>query len=935
VSRQVLLIDIGADALPVVTPAPAQLGTWMPVPFVPPPLAVPTGFAVTPLLDAVLLTWNATVEDANYLIERAPDVAGAPGAWGYIGQTTDLRYTAAVAGGVPYWWRVKSEVLARRSAATAAIKAAPGTIGGSGTNILPDPYSTFERATLPQIVNPAGLGLSRDAATKMIAAALRVTGGVGTLYLGPAFNLQLTPGKKYLLSFWMRAAAAGHLITPFIEVNGAVYFYGAQQATAAANVYERKSVVLDLSGNLQVSGWLGFSKGTAGDLLLDGIMLEELVGTTSVPSAYTRGRADGVAFEALVAAQAAQATADGQIDIYRQSNAPSIGGAGAKLGDYWQDSDDGRWWYCNGSSWVESPDNRLPQAVLDAAAANSAAGAAQATANTKARVHISETQPTGGTYSVGDFWFQPSTKLTRYYNGSGWSLQSEFRPARPSGRELIPNPTFTSRLQGGANPAVGANNNAKTGILVDGWYVTPPTDYTHWEFPLETSGVMFRLKSFTNLPNSTQKTATLRSDLFPVDPGSKLKLSAQVNSAWLSSNFPAGTTALIRFFVEYSTTGDPANINDANTVNLDVYRTDAAIKNLLMTAPADARSARVSMVAFYVNLSGAALNQGNLPWDARITLLSLVERASLDDEVDHGVTYGKTSNEDLYDTGALGYARRIGLSVKGSRKILGGARNSRASLVYGIAAVRTTGALTANSSGQVTVNAHSIEISGETVSYSTVTNAVTGLSQGQTYVIFTLDPFLDGGARTYYAQTSVLSAQQTGEGAVMVGNITIPTSGSSGGGGGGGGNPGEWCVDGDMILDCGRRARDVQAGDVIACWDGNSDQPGVILVGVESNEIERNVPSTRIVCAGGAENVASDSTPMPVPHSDALLLLPQMLGLPALARYGFGAPRWEEVVVCESAGLRDVCHIRVKQQCYFAGVMHGASIATHNPTYKP
>ena len=37
--------------------------------------------------------------------------------------------------------------------------------------------------------------------------------------------------------------------------------------------------------------------------------------------------------------------------------------------EHWQDSDDGRWYYCNGSSWVESPDNRLPQAIVDAAAA--------------------------------------------------------------------------------------------------------------------------------------------------------------------------------------------------------------------------------------------------------------------------------------------------------------------------------------------------------------------------------------------------------------------------------------------------------------------------------------------------------------------------------------------------------------------------------------
>jgi hypothetical protein len=925
---RVLLIDIGADTLPVVTPVPAQLGTWMPRVYVMPALSVPGGFALTPVLDGVLLTWNTIAEEpALYIIERAPDVAGAPGAWTFVGSTPDPRYTATVAGGVTYWWRVKAEVYARRSAATAALKGVPGTIGGSGTNILPDPYSTFESTVLPQIGNPNGIGLARDAAIKMFAASLRLSGGTGTVWLSPnAFNIQLTPGKKYLLSFWVRSGAALASLQPFIEVAESVFHYGAVQSTAAANVFERKSVVLDLSANTALTGHVGFSKINAGDYLLDGIMVEELVGTTNIPSAYTRGRADGVALAALVAAQSAQATADGQIDIYRQANAPSIGGAGAKLGDYWQDSDDGRWWYCNGSSWVESPDNRLPQAVLDAAAANSAAAGAQNTANARIRLFVQEAQPSGGTYIVGDQWFKASTAETRYWNGSGWSILATINTSDSNGKHLVRNRNFSARLMGNRYATSGVGH-----FIVDDWKVQ--NDNVRWSLILEPgqNTVLFRINGGMNLANGAQAVATLQSTKFQVTPSEKINFGLRASTAWLSVP-PAGITTLIRVYINFY---DGAG-NYISQDFTDVGRVALATSSFKdVTVPSNAVSAEMFLQGMLTNTSGAAWVSGSLPYDARVERVGCLPKSNLDTEVEHGTVYGRTSNEDLWDTGAFGYARRIGLNVKGSRKILGGARNARASLVYGIAAVRTTGALTANSSGQVTVNAHSVEISGETVTYSTVTNAITGLAQNQTYVIFTLDPFLDGGARTYYAQTSVLSAQQAGEGAVFIGNITIPASGSSGGGGGGGGNPGEWCVDADMLLPNGQRAGDVQPEDLVLCWDENAAQPGDHLVRATSNAIAPARPSTRIVTTSGAAVVASDCTPMPLRDSNDLVCITDMLGREALVRDAAGQLAWERVIECTSVGLRDVAFLRVQQQCYFAGETTDRAIATHNPTYKP
>lgn len=926
-SDTVLLVDVDGGALPNTTPVVPQTGTWMPAVYQPPAAPAPGAFATTPVLDAVLLTWSAVPGEAIYIVERAPDVAGAPGAWSFVGQTQDLRFTATVAGGTPYWWRVKAEVFGRPSAYTAALRAVPGTIGGSGTNILPDPYSTFEATALPTIINPNGIGLTRDAALKVIAAALRLSGDTGTVWLAPnAFNLLLTPGKKYLLSFWMRTGVAGVSLQPFIEVTGGVYFYGTVQATVAANVFERKTIALDMSANTAVSGQLGFSKLAAGDYLIDGIMIEELVGTTNVPSTYTRGRADGVALAALVAAQSAQATADGQIDIYRQSNAPGIGGAGAKLGDYWQDSDDGRWWYCNGSSWVESPDNRLPQVVVDAAAANNAATGAQNTANARIRLFVQEAQPSGSTYIVGDQWFKPSSAETRYWNGAGWSVLATINTSDSNGKHLVKNRNFSARLMGNRYATSGVGH-----FIVDDWKVQ--NDSPYWSLVLEAgqNTILFRINGGMNLGNGAQVVATLQSTKFQVTPNEKINFGLRASAAWLSVP-PAGITTLIRAYINFYD-GAGSYITQDFT---DVGRVTVATSSFKdVTVPANAVTAEMFLQGILANTSGAAWVSGSLPYDARVERVGSLPKSNLDTEVEHGVVYGRTSNEDLWDTGGFGYARRIGLNVKGSRKILGGARNSRASLVYGIAAVRTTGALTANSAGQVTVNAHSVEISGETVSYSAVSNAVTGLAQNQTYVIFTLDPFLDGGVRTYYAQTNVLSAQQAGEGAVFIGNITIPTSGSSGGGGGGGGNPGEWCVDADMLLPTGQRAGDVAAEDLVLCWDENAVQPGEHLVRATSNEIAPGRPSTRIVTTSGAAVVASDCTPMPLRDSSELVRITDMLGREALVRDATGQLAWERVIECTPLGARDVAFLRVQQQCYFAGETTERAIATHNPTYKP
>lgn len=176
---------------------------------------------------------------------------------------------------------------------------------------------------------------------------------------------------------------------------------------------------------------------------------------------------------------------------------------------------------------------------------------------------------------------------------------------------------------------------------------------------------------------------------------------------------------------------------------------------------------------------------------------------------------------------------------------------------------------------------------------------------------------------------------QLGDGVVVAGQITIPTSGSSSGGDGGGGtDPGGWCVDAEMLLPDGRKAADIAAGDWITCWDGNAESPGTVQLLVESNEIVDNQPSTMIITESGVDVSASNCTPMTL-RDGRIICIPEMLGEDALVLAETDNPRWERVKQVVALGLRTVCKIRVHQQCYFAGSSSKATIATHNPIYKP
>lgn len=106
---------------------------------------------------------------------------------------------------------------------------------------------------------------------------------------------------------------------------------------------------------------------------------------------------------------------DGKTKAFYQTTAPTVG---VSEGDIWFDTDDGnKQYYYNGTAWVSVQDTAI-------AAAQSAATAAQTTADGKNKVYRQGTTPTG-TFSVGDLWFNTSSdNAISRWDGSSFVLNS-------------------------------------------------------------------------------------------------------------------------------------------------------------------------------------------------------------------------------------------------------------------------------------------------------------------------------------------------------------------------------------------------------------------------------------------------------------------------------------------------------------------------------
>ncbi len=143
-SRKVVLLTIGAEPLPEVTPivpvaTTVEVATWEAL-----TLAPPANVALAVTLDGGVLTWDAALMAGGYVVQTSPDDAGAPTTWGDHANTDkftrSLRFDFPA---VPMWVRVLTQRDGRRSlpSSEALLPAVTGVVAG----VAPASESTITR----------------------------------------------------------------------------------------------------------------------------------------------------------------------------------------------------------------------------------------------------------------------------------------------------------------------------------------------------------------------------------------------------------------------------------------------------------------------------------------------------------------------------------------------------------------------------------------------------------------------------------------------------------------------------------------------------------------------------------------------------------------------------------------------------------------------
>lgn len=177
-------------------------------------------------------------------------------------------------------------------------------LGGSGINIVPAQYCMFLAGTLPPLVeaNAANGSYALDTAVgyfKGKSLKLTATADNYGVYLstgGTAYNIPVTPNRKWILSAYVRGSLAsmtGQLHTRRDNAGANTFNSFAFTTSPTANTWTRVSGLIDLSAASDTAVLIRLDHDhDTGNIWFDGIMLEEMVGDLITPSAFDPGGDD-------------------------------------------------------------------------------------------------------------------------------------------------------------------------------------------------------------------------------------------------------------------------------------------------------------------------------------------------------------------------------------------------------------------------------------------------------------------------------------------------------------------------------------------------------------------------------------------------------------------------------------------------------------------
>lgn len=202
-------------------------------------------------------------------------------------------------------WKLTETGAEFNTGVTMSYASVTGAPAGSGVNILPAKYSLFEAATLPVITefNAAYGSYTRSASTSYFgkgALYLSATAANYGVYFGASktdYNIPITPGKKWIVSAYVRGSLASMPGQIYFRLDngGANTFVKVTDFTtsASAGAWTRVSGTIDLTAYSDTSFLLRVDNDNAsGNLFFDGLMVEQQLGDGTDPSPFVRGTDD-------------------------------------------------------------------------------------------------------------------------------------------------------------------------------------------------------------------------------------------------------------------------------------------------------------------------------------------------------------------------------------------------------------------------------------------------------------------------------------------------------------------------------------------------------------------------------------------------------------------------------------------------------------------
>ena len=234
------------------------------------------------------------------------------------------------------WWRNldKGTLTSTWHPSELAGPEVPGrdTNAGSGINLMPNDYASFEWAGSMPPTYTSGMTVNRTAAATyhgQYGVRLTTTSAGGTVWLaasGSVFNIALSPSSKWIVSAYVRpltnAAVSGTLK---LKTQGGTTHSVNFTSGALSSTWVRVSGVFDLSSDTSEFGQLGISlTNNSTSLDIDGLMLEEKIGpydTASVwYSPWGNGLSDGEIGPGTVTQDKLFGELSSTIDLVRPDN---------------------------------------------------------------------------------------------------------------------------------------------------------------------------------------------------------------------------------------------------------------------------------------------------------------------------------------------------------------------------------------------------------------------------------------------------------------------------------------------------------------------------------------------------------------------------------------------------------------------------------------